>query len=804
MNRTKHLFFILLFLIQSVVLYSQIPNLGCCNIENSPEDEGYTKIEETQYSVVNSPGDDGSFPKNSDGLPMGFTFSFLGRTYESLFININGNVTFGSSYGTYQTVDIKDLNIPMIAPYWSDIDLGDDFSLGAIYYKYERTGADTTCIKILWYNVGYYPEKGDKRATFQLTLTNGRDDHLPEGNNVGFCYDKVEFTTGSASCVQGTSYSCVTNCYPGGGFGGTPATVGITIGDGKNIYQVGRFDHKGIEEGTHTYEPTGNCTNFSGTDWLVKNCNLNYDFSSTVILKAGNCENGTYNINISLFTESLLPSGSVEIFYDNRSLGVVQLKVTEPFNETFRNFDADGEVHTIKFVAYETSQLLKELEIKAPEACGPKIINVTATCTGNLHVCANIVDSKNLAAKQLYYRISGTGSVFSPVELALSPGSTDYYCATIPSPEEEVNVEYYLYAENNDSLQGWYGTHNIPNVISCGNGTSELTGPVTQLGLSIAQPGNCTLLQPGDILIAYYKDNNGVLREGGRGIAGLNPGFIMFAVHADDPDTPRKDGFAIDEEIVIKLIRAGVEYEFIAEDYVRGTLPAFNSAFIQAQASLSMREAEFEVRGNGNLVASGSTTVSVSNNTDFGTCSTGTKRTFQIRNTSRVNIEITSITTNNGVNFEITPSGSVVIPAGGTYNFDITYKGSVNAIGEIRIHSNASQLYTFTVSAQSQEGSGTVPFPLCDGVEIYPIDNSPGIKMIKVTLESSVLLEMYITDASGNYLYPIFFGGTYMGAGTHNLQLQNIPSLNLQPGTQYHLVVKKGDELCSIPFVMEN
>lgn len=799
MNRTKHLFLILLFLIQSVVLYSQFPNLGCCNIEKLPEEEGYTKIQGYQYSQYNTPGDDGSFPNNNVGLPLGFEFTFLGETWSSLFININGNVTFGQAYGEYVTMDIKDLPVPMIAPYWADIDLADNFSLGAIYYKYELTGADTTCIRILWYNVGYYNERGDKRATFQLTLTNGLDDRLPQGDNVGFCYDKVEFTTGSASCYQGLKYSCpINDCSPGGGFGGTPATVGITTGDGINFYQVGRFDHKGIDFPEQPYLPVDeeNCTNFAGTDWLVRNCNLNYDFSSTVILKAGNCENGTYNIDIGLFTQSLLPSGSVEIFYDNLSLGVVQLKATEPFNETFRGFDADGESHTIRFVAYETSQLLKELEIKAPEACGPKVINVTATCTGNLHVCANIVDSKNLASKKLYYRISGEGTAYSSVELSLSSGSSDYYCATIPSQEDGATVEYYIHAENNDSLQGWYGTQSIPNLITCAGGIPVLTGPATKLGLSIAQPGNCTLLLPGDILVAYYKDNNGVLREGGRGVAGLNPGFIMFSVHADDPDTPLKDGFATDEEIVIKLTREGVEYEFIAGDYVKGTLPLFNSGFIQAQASLSMQEAGFEVRGNGNLVASGSTT-------DFGECSTGSVRTFQIRNTSRVNVEITSITTNNSVNFEITPSGHTVIPAGGTYNFNITYKGSVNAIGEITIRSNAPQLYTFTVSAQCQ-GGGTVPFPLCDGVEMDPIDNSQGMKMIRVTLQSPALLEMYITDASGNYLHPVFFGGTYMGAGTHNLQLQNIQSLHLQPGTQYHLVVKKGDELCSIPFVMGN
>jgi hypothetical protein len=72
----------------------------------------------------------------------------------------------------------------------------------------------------------------DKLNTFQLIISDGQDTLVPAGNNVSFCYGDMQWTTGSAS---------------GGinGFSGSPATVGVNIGNGLDYFQVGQFDTLG-------------------------------------------------------------------------------------------------------------------------------------------------------------------------------------------------------------------------------------------------------------------------------------------------------------------------------------------------------------------------------------------------------------------------------------------------------------------------------------------------------------------------------------------------------------------------------
>src|SRR6185369_12832017 len=68
--------------------------------------------------------------------------------------------------------------------------------------------------------------------TFQLIITDGTDPLLPGGNNVSFCYQDMQWTTGDAS--NGTM-----------GFGGVPATVGANRGNNTDYAQIGRFDQVG-------------------------------------------------------------------------------------------------------------------------------------------------------------------------------------------------------------------------------------------------------------------------------------------------------------------------------------------------------------------------------------------------------------------------------------------------------------------------------------------------------------------------------------------------------------------------------
>lgn len=155
-----------------------------------------------------------------------FAFTFYGTEFTSIYINNNGNITFGSASGVYTPTGFPYNNYPMLAPFWADVDTR-PVNSGKVYYH-----IDTNRVIVIWDNVGYYNSQSDKLNRFELIITNASDSLIGLGNNVAFSYSDMQWTTGSAS--NGVN-----------GFGGTPATVGVNKGDGINYSLIGRFDHEG-------------------------------------------------------------------------------------------------------------------------------------------------------------------------------------------------------------------------------------------------------------------------------------------------------------------------------------------------------------------------------------------------------------------------------------------------------------------------------------------------------------------------------------------------------------------------------
>ncbi len=177
------------------------------------------------YTLALAPNDDGS----SAEIFVPFDICFYGQTYNSFFINNNGNITFESALSTFSATAFPSTGNKIIAPFWGDVDTGDAITpLGQVVYK-----ITPTAVYINWEDVGYYSAQGDKRNTFQLILTDGVAP-VVEGGNVAFCYQDMQWTTGSAS--GGTA-----------GFGGTPATAGANKGDNLAYFLISRFDHAGAD-----------------------------------------------------------------------------------------------------------------------------------------------------------------------------------------------------------------------------------------------------------------------------------------------------------------------------------------------------------------------------------------------------------------------------------------------------------------------------------------------------------------------------------------------------------------------------
>ncbi|MEO6593169.1 MAG: nidogen-like domain-containing protein [Planctomycetota bacterium] len=168
---------------------------------------------------------------SSGPIPLLFPFNLYGSPQNTVFINNNGNISFGSSFAAFTASGFPVNGFPMVAPFWGDVDSGNTANTngGTVWFRSEPTR-----FVVIWDHVGYFNEHFDKTNTFELIITNGTDPLIGIGNNVCFCYDDMQWTTGDASSGVG-------------GFGGVPATVGVNAGDGVNFFQIGRFDHAGID-----------------------------------------------------------------------------------------------------------------------------------------------------------------------------------------------------------------------------------------------------------------------------------------------------------------------------------------------------------------------------------------------------------------------------------------------------------------------------------------------------------------------------------------------------------------------------
>ncbi len=177
---------------------------------------------DSTFTLAMLPNDDESSPF----IALPFTFDFYGQTYDSVVINNNGNISFLAPYSTFTANPFPDAMYNMIAPFWGDVDTR-SANGGQVWYK-----LTPNAMIVIWNEVGYFAYHEDLVSTFQLIISDGSDPLVPTGNNVSFCYEDMQWTTGDASSGVG-------------GFGGMAATVGVNTGDGINYFQVGQYDQTG-------------------------------------------------------------------------------------------------------------------------------------------------------------------------------------------------------------------------------------------------------------------------------------------------------------------------------------------------------------------------------------------------------------------------------------------------------------------------------------------------------------------------------------------------------------------------------
>lgn len=124
--------------------------------------------------------------RNDDGfmsLSLGFNFTFFGVTYNSLFVNNNGNVSFGSGISTYVPTGPTGASAPLISVFFSDVDTRNSSS-GLVHYNLSGDQLIVT-----WDNVGRFSSKAVPPSnSFQLVMR--ADSYaIPVGEGkIGFFY----------------------------------------------------------------------------------------------------------------------------------------------------------------------------------------------------------------------------------------------------------------------------------------------------------------------------------------------------------------------------------------------------------------------------------------------------------------------------------------------------------------------------------------------------------------------------------------------------------------------------------------
>jgi hypothetical protein len=67
-----------------------------------------------------------SLPANDDGstgaINIGFTLNFFGSDYTQLFVNNNGNVTFGTALGSFTSSGMSGVSYVTLAPFFADVE----------------------------------------------------------------------------------------------------------------------------------------------------------------------------------------------------------------------------------------------------------------------------------------------------------------------------------------------------------------------------------------------------------------------------------------------------------------------------------------------------------------------------------------------------------------------------------------------------------------------------------------------------------------------------------------------------------
>jgi hypothetical protein len=198
-----------------------------------------------------------TLPANDDGstsspVPLPFPVHFYGNAYSSLYVNNNGNLTFGSPLSQYTPESLNQISLPMIAPFWADVDT----RVGPVATYGYGTVNGHAAFGANWIGVGCYSEIDSVTDTFQVLLISRPD--LGQGDyDIEFNYGPLAWETGQASGGNG---QCL---------GGSAARAGYTSGHGPSCELPGSGLNGGLLSSNPQTGLSSNSENSSVTGRFV-------------------------------------------------------------------------------------------------------------------------------------------------------------------------------------------------------------------------------------------------------------------------------------------------------------------------------------------------------------------------------------------------------------------------------------------------------------------------------------------------------------------------------------------------------
>jgi len=350
-----------------------------------------------------------AIPRNDDGsfgpLALPFTFDLYGTSYNQVWINTNGNLTFTQPYAPFSASGFP-FSVPMVAPFWGDVDTRNTGG-GQIHYKLSATN-----LIVVWDGVGHYNQAVDKLNTFQAVISDGLDPIAGIGQNVCFNYGDMQWTTGSAS--NGIN-----------GFGGVPATVGANKGNNVDFFQIGRFNLNST-----SYDGPG--LNNDGINYLDNQClcsqtssqqNVNPIASNfptdTVTIPCGD----TFSLDFSFIPPEVNQSISTTV-NTNGTCGTTFTSTSgaiSNINFTLLGQTCNEGLNTITFTGTDNG---------APNESTTVTLNVIVESCCDITSSVNSTDESCANSTDASITVSTTGGT-APIEYSIDGGSTYAFSSTI-------------------------------------------------------------------------------------------------------------------------------------------------------------------------------------------------------------------------------------------------------------------------------------------------------------------------------------------------------------------------------------